>query len=115
MFITLIVLSTLFAASFVMSSVSKFRRDPQQLEHMRELKFQEKSLSILGTIELCAAFGLMAGLFWWPIGLAASIGSVLFFTGAIVFQLRVGDTKIQPASVYLLFAIAVLIVRILSI
>jgi hypothetical protein len=46
-------------------------------------------LPLLGALKLAGAAGLLAGLFGVrPIGLAAAIGLILFFVGAIVAHVR---------------------------
>ena len=53
----------------------------------------------------------MAGLFWWPIGIAAAIGVILYFLGAIIFHLRVHDKQLAPATVLLLAGVTALVLR----
>ncbi|OBI54000.1 hypothetical protein A5707_00090 [Mycobacterium kyorinense] len=47
-------------------------------------------LPLLGTLKLAGAIGLVAGLVVPAIGIAAAIGLVLFFTGAIITHIRAG-------------------------
>jgi hypothetical protein len=56
----------------------------------------------------------VAGLFWWPIGIAAAVGVILYFLGAIIAHLRVRDMTFAPAFVVLLVAVAALVLRTLS-
>ena len=59
---------------------------------------------------------LVIGIRWPPIGIAAGIGLVLYFVGAIVSHLRVGDIKgIGPAAFMLVFSAGALALRILTI
>lgn len=50
----------------------------------------------------------MAGLFWWPIDVAAAGGVVLYFTGAVGAHLRVKDTVNRAVPAVILVAAAVL-------
>lgn len=45
----------------------------------------------IGLAELAAAAGLLAGLFWWPIGAAAALGFAVVLIGAVGFHAKSGD------------------------
>jgi len=69
----------------------------------------------LAACEFAGAVGLLIGLAWAPIGIAAAVGLVLYFLGAIVAHLRVGDIKgIGTPAVPFGLAIACLVTRILT-
>ncbi|MGC1645615.1 MAG: DoxX family protein [Candidatus Sulfotelmatobacter sp.] len=59
--------------------------------------------------------GVVLGI-WWPLlGVAAGIGLVIYFAGASVSHLRVGDVKgVGPAAFTLVLAAAALALRILT-
>jgi hypothetical protein len=59
--------------------------------------------------------GLVLGI-WWPwAGLAAGVGLVIYFVGAVVSHLRVHDTKgIGPAVFMLMVAAGALALRVLT-
>ena len=65
--------------------------------------------------EFAAALGLVVGI-WWPLlGVAAVIGLVLYFLGAIVSHLRVGDFKrFRSAAFMLVLAAVALPLRVLT-
>jgi hypothetical protein len=54
-------------------------------------------------------------LFWWPIGIAAAVGVVLYFAGAVGAHLRVKDRNFAPALVLFAVAVAALVLRSLTI
>ena len=58
-----------------------------------------KYFPLLAASEFAGALGIVLGI-WWPcLGVAAGIGLVLYFVGAVVSHLRVGDLKgIGPAA-----------------
>ncbi|WP_396134450.1 DoxX family protein [Arthrobacter oryzae] len=66
------------------------------------------------TLELAAAAGLLAGLAFWPIGIAAGIGAVLYFAGAIVAHLRVGDRAVTSSAVLLGISVTAVVLRALT-
>jgi hypothetical protein len=51
--------------------------------------------------------------FWWPaLGIVGAIGLVLYFAGAVISHLRVGDSKgIGPAAFMLVLAAGALALR----
>ena len=74
-----------------------------------------KYFPLLEACEFAGALGLVVGI-WWPlIGIAAGIGLVLYFVGAVVSHLRVGDVKgIGSAIFMLMLAAGALALRVLT-
>jgi hypothetical protein len=70
--------------------------------------------SALAACEIAGAVGLVLGI-WWPVlGMAAGVGLVVYFVGAVVSHLRVGDMKgIGPAAFLLMVSVAALVLRVL--
>ncbi|MEU0791313.1 DoxX family protein [Amycolatopsis sp. NPDC005961] len=59
-------------------------------------------LPLLGTLKLAGAAGLLAGLLGFePLGVAAAVGLVLFYAGAIVAHLKAG--KLATGAAPLVF------------
>jgi uncharacterized membrane protein YphA (DoxX/SURF4 family) len=111
MFIADAVIASLLAAALLLSGQGKLAKDPRQLKTMTSVGFPEDRMWLLASAEIAGAAGLVAGLFWWPIGVAAAIGVVLYFIGAVGAHLRVRDTSFAPALVMLLIAVAALVLR----
>jgi DoxX-like family len=59
-----------------------------------------KFFPFLAACEFVGAAGLLIGIVWRPLGLAASVGLVLYFVGAMIGHVRVGDFRdlAQPPS-----------------
>ncbi|MEU8007079.1 DoxX family protein [Catellatospora sp. NPDC049111] len=55
--------------------------------------------------------GLLTGLLWWPVGVAAAIGVILYFVGAIAAHLRQKDWAVTPAAILAIAAGAALVLR----
>jgi hypothetical protein len=111
-----LIVTLLFAAIVAFSGLGKIRRDPRIVHVICEVVgVPLKYLSLLAAAELAGALGLVLGI-WWPfIGVAAGIGLVLYFVGAGVSHLRVGDVKgIGPAAFLLAVAVGALALRILT-
>ena len=115
MFIATVVIAIVFALMLVFSGVGKLRHDPKQMGVMTEVGFPEDKVGLLALAEFAGAIGLILGLFWWPIGVAAAIGTFLYVLGAAIFHLRAGDKNIAPVVVLMLVSIAYIVLRVLSI
>ncbi len=80
---------TVAAAAWVgFSAVSTLARATWVVEPITGYGVPRSWWPWLGTAKAAGAAGLVAGLFWPPIGLAAAIGLVLYFTGAVVTVAR---------------------------
>jgi hypothetical protein len=72
-------------------------------------------LVFLAACEFAGAAGLLVGIWWPPLGVAAGIGLVLYFVGALVSHLRVGDVQgMGPSAFMLVLAAGALALRILA-
>ena len=114
--IAYLVITILLAAIVTFSGIGKIRRDPRIVQVIHELiGVPLKYFSLLAACEFAGALGVVLGV-WWPvIGVAAGIGLVIYFVGACVSHLRVGDVKgIGPAAFILVLAAAALALRILT-
>ncbi|MCW2794987.1 DoxX family protein [Nocardioides sp.] len=111
MFIATIIVSSLLALALVISGAAKLTKNPQLVEGMATVGVPEHRLWLLASAEIAGAVGLVAGLFWWPIGAAAAIGVVLYFLGAVGAHLRVKDMGFAPALVLLVVGAAALGLR----
>ncbi|MEV6302917.1 DoxX family protein [Actinoplanes sp. NPDC051861] len=113
MFIATLILSVLFAALLVVSAAGKLRGEASQVATLERVGAR-KLAPVLALLELAGAAGLVAGLAWWPIGIAAGTGIALYFLGAIGAHLRVKDTAVTPAAVLLVVSLAAVTMRALT-
>ena len=116
MHILYLVITVAFALMVTYSGVGKIRRDPLPVRVVHEtIGLPLKYFPLLAACEFAGAAGLVVGIWWPPIGIAAGIGLVLYFVGAIVAHLRVGDFKgIGSAAFMLTLAVAALDLRVLT-
>lgn len=69
----------------------------------RTVRLRDRLTSVAGAYpEIAATLGLLARLVWWPLGVAADVGSTVSFAGAAVTHLRGRDDAIAPAAALLL-------------
>ena len=111
-----LVITILLAAMVFFSGVGKIRRDPRIVQVVHEVVgVPLQYFPILAACEFGGALGVVVGI-WWPwLGVVAGVGLVLYFVGALVSHLRVGDVKgIGPAAFMLTLAALALGLRILT-
>jgi hypothetical protein len=115
MFIATVVISALIAALLLVSARGKLVRDPAQMTTMSAVGFPESKLWLLASAEIAGAVGLVVGLFWWPLGVAAAVGVVAYFVGAAGAHMRIRDIKGATTPVVILVVTAVdLVLRAVS-
>jgi uncharacterized membrane protein YphA (DoxX/SURF4 family) len=111
MFVAAAIVASLLAAALIVSARSKLVKDERLVTGMAKLGVPHDKLWLLAVAELAGAVGLVVGLFWWPIGVAAAIGVILYFIGAVSFHLRVHDKRVEAPAILLLVGVAALILR----
>ena len=112
-----LVITLLFALMVSYSGVGKIRHNALQLKVVHEtVGVPLKYFPLLAGCELAGGFGLVGGILWPILGIAAGTGLELYFLGAIVSHLRVGDAKGIGSPVFMLaFASGVLILRFMTV
>ena len=111
-----LVITIALAAMAAFSGLGKLRRDPKIVHIIYEVVgVPLKYFPRLAACEFAGALGLVLGI-WWPfLGMAAGIGLVVYFAGAIVSHMRVGDGKgAGPAAFMLCTSVAALVLRVLT-
>jgi uncharacterized membrane protein YphA (DoxX/SURF4 family) len=116
MHIAYLVMTLLFALMVSYSGIGKIRRDPLQVKVVHEtIGVPLKYFPLLAVCEFAGAVGLVVGIWWPPGGIAAGIGLVLYFVGAVISHLRVGDVKgVGSAAFMLVLAVAAVTLRVVT-
>ncbi len=114
MHIAYLVITILCAAMVTFSGLGKIRRDPHQVKVIHEtVGVPLKYFPLLAACEFAGALGLVLGIEWPLLGMAASAGLVLYFVGAIASHLRVGDLKgVGPAAFLFVVSATAFVLRI---
>ena len=107
-----VALSVLLAAACLVPAIAKLRSDPKMLASASHFGIPWARYRLIGVAELAAAAGVLIGLAWAAIGLAAASGMALLLVGALVIHRRAGDglKDTAPAVVALALTIAYLAV-----
>lgn len=115
MFVATGITSVLLAVLLTYSATRKLTHRPEVVATYRRVGVPEDKLNYLAIILLTGAAGLLAGLLAAPVGIAAAIGLICYFTAAIGFHIRFRDTGNLPTPVLLaLLAAATLTLHLLS-
>ena len=114
MFTAYLIVTVLAAAANIFSATLDFIRFRQILINMAKVGVSESWITMLGALKAAGALGLLVGLRVPLIGIAAAVGLVLFFVGAIITHLRGRDYSFGLAIVFLLLAVAALVLRVVT-
>ena len=103
---TVLVIFLAFAS--LMSAVGKLRKMPQVMESMAHVGVKPDQIRILAFLEIAGGLGLVVGFAVPILGVAAAIGLALYFIGAVVAHLRLGDkfSLFAPAAFLAVIAVA---------
>lgn len=112
MFTTTVIVTVVLAALLMLSATMKAGHSDAVVRFYERVGVPEDKLNYLALVLLAGAAGLLLGLFWPPIGIAAAVGVICYFAGAIAFHLRARDLKGLPNPVLLLaMGVAALVLR----
>jgi hypothetical protein len=92
-----VVVTALLAALFTFSSLIKLVGVRQSLEVRDHLGVKPVQWRMIGLLELAGVAGVLTGLAWAPIGVAAAVGLALLMLGAIGFHVRASDSVADTA------------------
>ncbi|MET8650921.1 DoxX family protein [Nocardia aurea] len=109
MFVTYLVVAVLMSVVLVISAGAKFTRPPRMVEQMSTLELPFTLLPFLGVAQIAGAAGLVIGVWWGPLGVAAATCLTLYFIGAVAAHVRVGDIAGTAPAATLAVVAAVLI------
>ncbi|RDI63881.1 DoxX family protein [Nocardia pseudobrasiliensis] len=109
MHIATLILSVLLALAMLHSGVMKFVRPAWIRRFAEAVHLTTPQLAVLGSLQIAATIGLLWGIWFPPFAIAAAIGLVLYFVGAIGAHIRSGDRNMVGATGFLALSIATLI------
>jgi hypothetical protein len=114
-FLASAVVSVLLALVLLASAYAKLTKNNAVVQGLTGIGVPLGMFPFLASCEIAGAAGLLIGLWWAPLGIAAAVGVVLYFIGAVGAHLRRRDFKGLPnALIMLITAAAALILRALS-
>ena len=114
MFAVYLIVTILAAAANIFSATCDFVRYEKVSIAMAKAGVPDSWMTTLGILKAVGALGLLVGICVPVIGVAAALGLILFFVGAIITHLRGRDYSLGPAMAFLLLAVAALALRLAS-
>ena len=107
MFVTI---SLLLAAACLFPAAAKLAGHPKMQQSAAHFGIPWPRYRLIGAAELAAAAGILTGLWWHPLGVAAAAGMALLLVGAIITHRKASDSakEMAPALVALLLTLAYL-------
>jgi DoxX-like family len=103
--------SAALAALLAFSAVRKLSHRPEVVAAYARAGVPEHWLDPLAVVLLAGAAGVVAGVAWAPLGVAAAAALVAYFAVAIGFHVRAGDAEhaVTPLVIALLAAAALIL------
>jgi ABC-type transport system involved in cytochrome c biogenesis permease subunit len=113
MFVTI---SLLLAAACLLTAAAKLAGHPKMRHAAAHFGIPWPRYRLIGVTELAAAAGILTGLWWHRLGLAAATGMALLLVGAVLTHRRAGDSakEAAPALAVLALTIAYLAIALSS-
>ena len=102
-----IALSILLAAACLVPGSAKLLGHPKMQKSAAHFGIPWRHYRLIGVAELAAAAGVLAGLWWHPLGVAAATGMVVLLIGALITHRRALDTAKEMAPALLTLAITI--------
>ncbi|MFA6300052.1 MAG: DoxX family protein [Nocardioides sp.] len=103
----LLVSALVLAAGFVALGSAKVVAHPSMVRRAHHVGLGAGSYRAIGSLELAGAAGVLAGLAWRPLGIAAALGLVALMLGAVIAHLRARAAIVELAPALLFGAVAV--------
>jgi hypothetical protein len=116
MSIAYVVIAVLTAAANLYFAINDFIRADWVLANMTKLGIPHSWLLLLGVLKTAGALGLLVGIGVPAIGVAAAVGLILFFVGAIIAHIRAHAEALSYAypAALLVLAVGSLVQRLAS-
>jgi uncharacterized membrane protein YphA (DoxX/SURF4 family) len=113
MFVTI---SLLMTAVCLLPAAGKLLGQPKMRQSAKHFGIPWPRYRLIGVAELAAAAGILIGLWWHPLGLAAAAGMALLLLGAMITHRRAADggKEMAPALLALAITIAYLAIALIS-
>jgi uncharacterized membrane protein YphA (DoxX/SURF4 family) len=91
MYIAAVILSALLALFSLAAGAPKAQLKGDVPEGLVAKGLSSGLVRFIGLAEVAAAVGLVVGIWWQPLGIAAAIGMVVLLVGAVMYHVKWGD------------------------
>ncbi|BCY12132.1 hypothetical protein L3i22_072200 [Actinoplanes sp. L3-i22] len=107
MFLAYAIVGGLFGLANINSAVAKIRGVERVTGVLSAAGVPRSWFVPLALLNIAGGLGLLIGILWRPLGVAAAVGLVLYYAGAVITHARVRDVKGMPLPAVLLAFAAV--------
>jgi uncharacterized membrane protein YphA (DoxX/SURF4 family) len=109
-------LSLLLAAACLLPGSAKLLGHPKMQKSAAHFGIPWRRYRLIGVAELAAGAGVLAGLWWHPLGVAAAGGMALLLLGAVITHRQAADSgkEMAPAVLALAITLAYLAIALTS-
>lgn len=104
-----VLVPSVLAALLTLVGMGQLLGNPKQLEALDAVRIDRRWVPVIAWTQLAGALGLLVGIAWHSIGLAAATGVVLMFAIAIGIHLRARNVNVLPALAMLMLGVAALV------
>ena len=109
------VVTGLTAGLLVFAAVRKLSGRPEVIESYARVGVPATRLPVLAVVLLCGAAGIVGGLVWGPLGIAAGVGLTVYFALALVAHTRHRDlAHAAPPAVLLALSVSASVLFVLE-
>ncbi len=111
-----VIISLLLTAAYLLPAAGKLLGHPRMRQSAAHFGIRWPRYRLIGVAELAAAAGILIGLWWHPLGIAAAAGMTLLLLGALLSHRRAADSGMEmaPALVALALTLAYLAIALIS-
>lgn len=110
-----VIVTVLLAALLCVSATLKLSHRREVVASYARAGVPEERLNLLAATLLAGAAGLLLGLLWPPIGIAAAACLIVYFMAAVAAHIRADDAAhLLPPLLLALLAAVALLLRIIS-
>jgi uncharacterized membrane protein YphA (DoxX/SURF4 family) len=111
-----VTISLLLAVVCLLPAVGKLLGHPRMRQSAAHFGIPWPRYRLIGVAELAAAAGILIGLWWHPLGVAAAAGMALLLLGALITHRRTADSgkKMATALIALAITLAYLAIALIS-
>jgi len=88
MTIALVIFSSLLAFAAMGSAIAKLKKVPDVMASMASVGVKPNQVPLLAALEIAGGLGIIVGIWVPALGLAATIGLVLYFAGALLTHFK---------------------------
>ena len=98
-------LSLLLSVACLLPGSAKLLGHPKMQKSAAHFGIPWRRYRLIGVAELAAGAGVLIGLWWHPLGMAAAAGIALLLLGAVITHRQAADSGKEMAPALLAFAI----------